>query len=1148
MRPLPQLQDEQRRAADPRAQVWLSASAGTGKTQVLVARVLRLLLRPQADPAAILCLTFTKAGAAEMATRLSERLAYWVRLPEPELKKELFALGEDPNDAALRERARALFARVLDARGGGLRIQTIHAFAQSLLAAFPLEAGLAPGFRALEAREEAALARHVLAELVVAAERDGRQRLITALQLLSRRLGEEGTERFLRDCARAPDVMAQLPAGLIPLVRQALDLPIEDIEAHLAAACADAAFDMAGLAEIASLNAAWGTARGLERADAIARWQALDPANRAATLDRLHQVWATKDGSLRSCKKGQAPPDEGYAALAERLHARCARLIELRIRARLADLFAAALEAGRDYARAYAEAKHQAGAVDFDDLIRAAVRLLSEPGIGEWIRFKLDQATDHILVDEAQDTNAQQWIIVRALADEFFAGEGARGHVSRTIFSVGDYKQAIFGFQGTNPLYFEAARQYFAAQAEAAGSGLADLSLSRSFRSTPPVLDVVDAVIGKLPDGALGAGVRIEPHRSARPGPGCVTLWRPLFLDRAGTEPDGDGEGIDEGEEGWIGETDRVFASRLARQIRAWLDAPLRLENADRPLRPEDVMVLVRKRGELAALIVARLYAEGVPVAGVDRLRLNAPLAVQDLLAAARFALQPDDDLNLASLLVSPLLGWSQDRLLAAAVPRTGTLWRQLRQRPDAADAVTALTAMLNAADFTTPYRFFETLLSGALDGRRRLIGRLGEEARDPIDELLAAALAFERQATPSLQRFLDWFDRGDVDIVRDPSQPVDAVRVMTAHGAKGLQAPLVILADAAGDPAANRRNRIEWSVPDLPAPLPMFRPRKDELAGSLAEDLARAEQQDREEHWRLLYVAMTRAEERLVVAGALGPRSKGEAPVASWHKAVEEGMAALGAEWLSDPVWGGRMEWRGALPVAVRSPGAAAIAPAPPAPPARPPRPEWIDRPAPREARPPRPLAPSALGVDDAADPPPGPALRAAAERGRLLHALFERLPGLPPERRAAAADHWLTTAGGLSDPAVRARLADEACRLIADPRFAELFSADALAEAPIAAVVGGRVVSGTVDRLRVTADRVLIVDFKTNRRAPAGLADVPDAHLRQMGAYAAALATIFPGRTVDAALLYTAGPVLIPLDAAVLDAAKPSFAGDDD
>jgi ATP-dependent helicase/nuclease subunit A len=1139
---LPLLQDEQRRAADPRAQVWLSASAGTGKTQVLVARVLRLLLRPNADPAAILCLTFTKAGAAEMATRLSERLAFWVRLPEAELKKELFALGEDPNDAALRARARALFARVLDARGGGLRIQTIHAFAQSLLAAFPLEAGLAPGFRALEAREEAALARRVLAGLVVAAEREGRQRLIAALQQLSRRLGEEGTERFLRDCARAPDVMARLPAGIAPFVRQALDLPIGDIEAQLARACGDAVFDMAGLAEVAALNAAWGTSRGLERADAIAHWRALGPAGRAASLDRLHAVWATRDGGLRSFNKGQAPADPGYAALAERLHGHCRALLDLRRRARLADLFAAALDAGRDYAAAYADAKRQAGAVDFDDLIRAAVRLLAEPGIGDWIRYKLDQATDHILVDEAQDTNAQQWAIVRALADEFFAGEGARGGVSRTIFSVGDYKQAIFGFQGTDPLFFEAARRYFAAAADAAGAGLADLSLSRSFRSTPPVLDVVDAVIGALPDGAFGAGVRIEPHRSARPGPGSVTLWRPVFLERTGT--DAAGEETDGGEEGWIGETERVFASRLARQIRRWLDAPLLLERNGRALRPEDVMVLVRKRGELAALLVARLHAEGVPVAGIDRLRLNAPLAVKDLLAAARFALQPDDDLTLATLLVSPLFGWSQERLLAAAVPRTGSLWRQLRQSPGAADAVAALTALLNAADFTTPYRFFETLLSGTLDGRRRLIGRLGEQARDPIEELLSAALAFERAATPSLQRFLDWFDRGDVEIVRDPSQPVDAVRVMTAHGAKGLQAPLVILADAAGDPKANRRGRIDWTVPGLDATLPMFRPRKDELAGSLAEDLARAEQRDREEHWRLLYVALTRAEERLVIAGALGPRSKGEVPADSWHKAVETGMAALGAEWLDDPDWGARMEWRGAAPAAARPRTAA------PPPPTMPPAAErdWLRRPAPREARPPRPLAPSSLGADDAADPPPGPALRAAAERGRLLHALFERLPGLDPARRAAAADRWLAAAGGLADPAARALLAEEACRVIADPRFAALFAADALAEAPIAAVVGGRVVSGTVDRLLVTEAEVLIVDFKTDRRPPASLADVPDAHLRQMGAYAAALAAIFPNRAIEAALLYTAGPVLIPLDPAALAAAKPSFAGDDD
>jgi ATP-dependent helicase/nuclease subunit A len=1147
MRPLPSLKDEQKAASDPASQVWLSASAGTGKTQVLVARVLRLLLRPGVDPSAILCLTFTKAGAAEMSNRLSERLAYWVRLPGPELAAELMALGED-HGPEMQRRARGLFARVLDARGGGLRIQTIHSFAQSLLASFPLEADLAPGMRPLEGREEAALARQVLAELVTQASSEGRHGLIANLQALSRRLGEEGAEGFLRDCARAPEALEQLPAGIAPFVRQALDLPIEDIEAHIADQCGDALFDLASLEQVAAHNRAWGTAKGIDRAEAIGRWRALSSGERALALEELHSVWATAKGDPRSFGKGQAPPVGDYAELASRLHGRCKELIQLRVRARLADLFAAGLEAGRDYARAYAEAKRAAGVVDFDDLIRATVRLLGTPGMGDWIRFKLDQATDHILVDEAQDTNPQQWAIVRSLAEEFYAEHPDDAAKVRTIFSVGDYKQAIFGFQGTDPIFFDAARNYFARAAADGARELKDLSLSRSFRSTEPILEAVDATVAALAPEALGSGVVTEPHRSAVPGPGLVTLWRPVSAEQAED---------DEGEESWIGDAPRELATQLARRIKGWLAEPMMLK--DGPIRAQDIMILVRKRGDLASLIVARLYAEGVPVAGLDRLRLNAPLAVRDLLAAARFALQPEDDLSLASLLVSPLIGWSQEDLLAHAVPRQGSLWRHLRElnnnapfvssevekRPGLLDfarservggAVDSLTDLLNAADFTTPYQFFERILSGPLDGRRKLLGRLGEEARDPVEELLSAALAFERQATPSLQRFLDWFDRGDVDIVRDPSQPLDAVRVMTAHGAKGLQAPVVILADATTDPGAYRRNRLDWRAPGLDRPLPLFRPRKDELAGSLAEDLAEAERKDREEHWRLLYVAMTRAEERLYVGGALGTRAKGIPPEDSWYAAVAKGLESLGAAPLED----GSLEWVSRVPQA----RAAAKPRDAKADEAQLPLPAWALAPAPKEARPPRPLAPSSIGTDEAADPPPGPAMRAAAERGRLLHALFERLPAIPPERRRAAAEHWLASSGGVGDPAVRAELTDQVCDVVGDARFAELFSPDALAEVPIAAVVEGQVIAGKVDRLHVSEERVLVVDFKTNRRAPADLANAPESHLKQMAAYAAALAVIFPARRIEAALLYSSGPVLLPLDAETLSRFKPGLA----
>ncbi|WP_420140209.1 UvrD-helicase domain-containing protein, partial [Sphingomonas sp.] len=582
-------------------------------------------------------------------------------------------------------------------------------------------------------------------------------------------------------------------------------------------------------------------------------------------------------------------------------HARCDALLGLRRRAELAAALAAALRAGQAYALAYRAAKRTAGVVDFDDLIHAAVDLLARPGIGEWIRYKLDRRTDHLLVDEGQDTNTRQWLIIAALADEFFAEEVGAAQVHRTLFSVGDFKQAIFGFQGTDPFAFAAARDFFTRAAALGEQEVHRLSLDRSFRSTPPILALVDGLVAQLTADRMGLIDPPEPHRSARAAlPGTVTMWKPISVE-AGTADE------DVGEEGWIDDAARDFAGRLARQIRAWLDAPLWLAGRDRPLRPEDVLILVRKRGALASLIVARLHSEGVPVAGVDRLRLDAPLAVKDLMAAIRFVLQPEDDLNLAALLVSPLFGFDQDDLYRVAFKRAGSLWRALLDDSGSAQAVAGLASLLQQADFATPYRFLEDILSGPLDGRRRLMRRLGLEARDPIEELLNAALAFEGEATPTLQRFLDWFDRDEVEVTRDPSAPIDAVRVMTVHGAKGLQAPLVVLADATGDPEASRTDVIDWVVTDDDAdPVKVFRPRKSELTGTLADALARAERREREEHWRLLYVAATRAEEMLVIGGALGPRARGQPPRQSWYVELEQALDGLGAEWVADLLWGG--------------------------------------------------------------------------------------------------------------------------------------------------------------------------------------------------------------------------------------------------
>lgn len=1117
--PLQKLLGDQARASEPDAHVWLSASAGTGKTHVLTARVFRLLLQG-VRPENILCLTFTKAGAAEMADRIHDRLAAWVQMDEADLFRDLEALGEEAGPDA-RNRARRLFAEVLESTGGGLRIQTIHGFCQQLLTAFPLEADLPPGFRPLDQREQGTLARQTLADLVVGAQERADDALIEALQAISLRLGEGGAEQFLLRCASHLPALDLLPEDVAPWLYRELGLPEGDIAEHIARECDDTQFDMRTLAWIAQANADWGTGRALERCDRIARWRALDPAVRATRLDDLHGAWCKADGDIISAK-GWVPPIDGYADASARLHSRCAELLSLRALAAYADLLSQALHAGRAYARAYGEAKQLAGAVDFDDLIARTASLLSQPGIADWIRYKLDQRIDHILVDEAQDTNVRQWQIVGALAAEFFAGEGAKGDKVRTIFTVGDFKQAIFGFQGTSPQAFAAAQTVFQRHAEDADHLFHDLSLERSFRSTPAVLDVVDRTIATLRAERLGLPQGDVRHLSANRFPGEVLLWKPTI---AGLSDDA------EGEEDWAADQERLLAQNIARQIRRWIDDGMMLESRGRPVTAGDIMILVRRRSELARLIVARLYEEHVAVAGIDRLRLNAPLAVRDLLAALRFAVQPEDDLNLAALLVSPLIGWTQEQLMERLIGRRTGLWQHLTRTLDDGP-LAPLRDLLARADFTTPYRYLEAILSGPTQGRRRLIERLGTEAADPIEELLNAALSFESDDHPSLQRFIDWFDRGEVEIVRDAAAQGDSLRLLTVHGAKGLQAPIVILADACLDPDAGARaDSLEWNG------LPILAPRKPERQGPIGEALEQARAVEREEHWRLLYVALTRAEERLIVTGSLGPRARGEPQPESWFTAVDNALIDLGAEWEADPIWGARRCWRGTEVLTPRAVDAAAPADRPSHA-----EPAWLREQAPAEARPPRPLAPSAPVEDDVPYPPPTPAMRQAAERGRWLHALFERLSDVPPDDRGSRADRWLQQQGA-ADPALRHDVISQALRVIEDAHFAALFAPGALAEAPIAAVVGDMVIAGTADRLCIGPDRVQVVDFKTGRIAPLSVDDVPIAHVRQMAAYVAALEVIFPGRRIEAGLLYTSAPRLITLPPDLLAAHKPGF-----
>jgi ATP-dependent helicase/nuclease subunit A len=1142
------LQGNQLKAANPDDNVWLSASAGTGKTQVLSARVLRLLLREDVSPSQILCLTFTKAGAAEMANRINAVLARWVRLPDTKLFEELGFLGA-PNDIPTRDRARTLFASVLDCPGGGLRIDTIHAFAQFLVGAFPEEAGLTPGTRVMDDRTRDLLAREVLTDLVTDAEARGDALVLGAVRLFTTRKDPAALQKWLMRAADVHELWEGRAGWQSPMgarVRQTLGMPADADEAWANSPLHPDVFpDDHLLAMIPALEA-WGTATANKCLAFMREWLALDHPARPAAVSGFRGTLLKADGTpaLTLKKPRESDPDfianqEMIAAAVEDVDTRHALLAA-------AEMVTAALEIGRAFWLRWEARKARDGLLDFGDLIRKAAVLLSDREASDWIRYKLDRHFDHILIDEAQDTNESQWDIVFALIDDFFSGEGARGDKLRTIFTVGDYKQAIFGFQGTSPENFAKARTKVKARIMASRDGIRasrinrrepgwkDLDLGDSFRTAHVVLEFVNTVIGMLGYAEFGLDKEPTKHKGTQ-RPGLVTLW-PLVVPERPAEEDEEDDGAEADGQGWLPKHDTILADKIARQVQRWINGtePFVLAKGKRRhAQAGDIMVLVQKRKELAAQIVAKLQARRVPVAGVDRLRLGAPLAVRDVLAALRFAAQPLDDLSLANLLASPLIGWTQDDILAH-VPRAlkQRLWDHLR-RDNAPPLVLAtadkLRELLRLADYQTPQALITWLLTGPWQGRARLVERLGSEANDPLDELINAAFAYEAEHWPSLAGFLQWFDAGTGDLKRDSDSATGQVRVMTVHGSKGLQAPIVILADAAGAPGDPGDLALEDDPLGLDAerkrkvPLPPLS--KDERRGRIAEAAEAKETAALQEHWRLLYVALTRAEEALFIGGSLNKNEarKGEPHEDSWYARL---LPLFEGEELTDPVWDWRKEWgHRAEPLEVDD---ATCTKQPDAPEL----PRWVITPIGPEPRPPRPLAPSNAGEDQGAEPPLAPdAARGAALRGSLIHGLLERLPDVPVTERELAARRWLERQASALNDAARAEILTAALRVIDHPDFAELFSPAALAEVPLAATVGGIVVAGTADRLLIEEARITVVDFKTTRRPPVRAEAIPAATLRQMAAYVAALEAIYPGREVRAGVLYTQAPVLFEL-----------------
>ena len=1111
-------------AADPEISAFVSANAGSGKTHVLAQRVINLLLKG-VDPAKILCITFTKAAAANMANRVFGTLAAWTALDDAALDKTIAENTGGASSVAARARARRLFASALETPGG-LKVQTIHAFCTRLLHQFPFEANVAARFTVLDEASTTQLLDQLTLGVLLEASADPKSALGQALATAIVVAADVTFKEVVSDAIRKRDAIStwiekagSIDAAMTELSESfgvAPEDTLEKAEQEFFAASRIPTAEWPALIEILS----GGSKSDKNHIDALA---AAHASSGREQINYYLRIFCTAELKPRASIVTKAIAEQHPDWLArlqaeqDRVCALLARERALEARERTRALIVIAAEVIARYKRE----KDRRALLDYDDLIDKTLHLFGRSSAA-WVLYKLDLGIDHVLIDEAQDTSPKQWEIIKTIVAEFMPG-GARPNAKRTIFAVGDEKQSIFSFQGAAPKAFDDMRRLFERQFDTPELGWRYLRFHHSFRSGEAVLGGVDQVFRAretyLSVTTDEAG--IPPHMSLPDAaPGLVELW-PLLEPAEKKEIEGWDAPFDTESE----ESPRVL---LARKIACYIK-----QSMTRGLKAGDALVLVRQRGPLFEAIIRALKNAGVPVAGADRLVLTEHIAVMDLMALADALLLPDDDLALASVLKSPLFGLSEEQLFELAWDRKTSLRNALRAKAPGdlafAAADRALDDLARAARRHDPFGLFAHVL-GALGGRRKFLARLGPEANDALDEFLNLALDYEARQTPSLQGFLNWLRAAQSEVKRDMEMARDEVRVMTVHGAKGLEANTVILADTTTPPAG----------PQDPKLLPLsgggliWAKGKAEDVEVMAQVRQIKRDEARDEYRRLLYVAMTRAAERLIVCGAKG---KNRIPDGCWYQLVEDALTPDCAAEPADDGEGEVLRYRKGEPEPAKTtkPVEEKVAEIKSLP-------DWLTRNATPEIPKWRTITPSSVEEDEARSFASGGG-ELARQRGLLVHRLMQSLPDIPAERRRKAAQDYLSRSGAKLDAEGREQLAEQVMLILEDSRFYELYGPGSRAEVPVIGKIkiGGQAfrVAGQIDRLAVTPGAVLIADYKTTRPAPRRIADVPLAYVRQLALYRAVLEKLYPDRPVRAALVWTEVPDLMELSSEELTAA---------
>ncbi|MBI1404817.1 MAG: double-strand break repair helicase AddA [Caulobacter sp.] len=1144
------LDDAQALAADPAINAFVTANAGSGKTKTLIDRVARLLLA-KAPPSAILCVTYTKAAAAEMQARLFALLGDWSVMPDDRLSAALASLLGEAADGQDLAEARRLFARALETPGG-LKIQTIHAFCEQLLRRFPLEAGVSPSFTVMD-DAAAALAARDARERLAGVASDGPSVISEAYARLAIALDYQSFEGLFRTFAEKRGAIADYLAS-----RGGLEGAVADVWDRCG--FPDGPEGGGALAEAALAATDWDLWRaaaavlaqgGKTDAAAAAKMFAAAEVEGPTLADLLAVLFTQGGAGTPVAWVGKSSGLKAREDLREALLAEQARLEEARTRLRgaaIAEDTVAVLALAMTYAAAYEDAKAERGVLDFADLVARARDLVARSPGAPWVLYKLDGGLEHILIDEAQDTAPEQWAIARALTDEFFCGAGrARpaGSPHRTLFVVGDEKQSIYSFQGADPDQLKIETDRYVARIRDVDRRAERAPLSTSYRSVQTVLTFVDSLFA---DPRTHGGVRPPhgqetlTHTAFREGhPGCVDLW-PLEEETPAAEREAWDAPLDiESEES----ANRRLARRIAGEIKALVargDTVFARDGKTRPAGYGDVIILVRRRRALFEDIIRALRQDGVPVAGADRLTLSDHIAFDDLMALARFVQFPADDLNLAALLKSPLCGLEDEDLYALAHGRDGvSLWARLAgasgERVVAARSL--LETALDLAPGRPPFEFYSRVLSLRDDlgrsARARMLERLGSEAGDVMDEFLARTLEAEGRGVLDLERLACAFEGLEISVKREMEAGGGEVRVMTAHGAKGLEAPIVFLPETTVK-TGMRGSALLETGPDGDDPGGfLWAPRQAEDCPASAAARQRRKDRDEGEGWRLLYVGLTRARDRLVLCGRAPARQKAGTLPEGWYGAMAAAFdhLAVAPEVRSVTLADGFTFQRfgdDPVPCAAGAPPASIVAPTTALP-------SWLTAPAPAE-----PAALAWASPSQAASrsrlPAPSPLARQGGldrfRRGDVIHRLLQLLPDVPPDERRDTAVRLLAREPDLSE-AQRGEMIAAALGVLEHPDFSEVFGPGSRAEVALAgsarSLPPGLAISGRVDRLLVTPEMVMVVDYKTNRPAPATIEAADPAYVAQMAIYAAVLGEIFPGRRISAALVWTDGPKLMPV-----------------